>query len=139
MNEIQRVFLDEGKSFNPFKKRPYADFYVEIRHGTNKAISAVIRPFARAENKDTAPIVVIKPGEEAKVQGGYTIELPIDKIDMDEINDLFILGQVKAWSFGEVDRGVLDSMPEKLHERLVNEVNRLYGQSGPLAPSGGGN
>lgn len=137
--ETKKVELDEGGGFNLLKKRPYAVFYVELRHGTQKAVNVLTRPFLKYPD-GKSPVLTIREGEEApKVEGPTTVEVDLGAIDNTAVNDLIIVGQVKEWSFGEVDQATLDGLSEKIRERLVNECNLLYGNMGPLAKGGGGN
>jgi hypothetical protein len=135
----KRIYLEEGKNWNPFKKRPYADFYLEIRHGTSKAIAAIIRPHATNAEGGPAPKIIISDTGKTEIRGGYTVEIPMEKLDFDAVNDLFILGQVKEWSLGPITQETIDNLPERVHEKLVEEVNSLYGGQGPLPSGGGGN
>ena len=47
-------------------------------------------------------------------------------LDNDAINEIYILHQVKSWSFGPVDKQTLDKMPDRLYKELVEELDRLY-------------
>ena len=137
--ETKKVELDEGGGFGPFKKRPYAVFYVELRHGTQKAINALTRPLLKYPD-GKPPKLTIQEGEEGpKVEGPTTVEVDLGAIDYDVVNDTIIVGQVKEWSFGPVDQETLDGLPERIRGRLVNECNLLYGNMGPLAEGGDGN
>jgi len=136
--ETKKVELEaEGGGFGPFKKRPYAVFYVELRHGTQKAVNALTRPFLKYPDKP--PKLTIQGDDEPKVEGGQSVAIDLTAISWDEVNDAIIAGQVKEWSFGPVDQATLDGLPERIRERLVNECNLLYGALGPLAKGGGGN
>lgn len=135
--QTKRVYLEDGGGgLNPFKKKPYADFYLELRHGTQRAVNAIVRPLTKGEGGGPAPKIVVNQDGQPKVEGGFVVELPLDKIDFTAVNDIILLGQVKEWSFGPVDQETLDGLPEGLSERLVNEANALYGNAGPL-PKGG--
>ena len=137
--ETKKVELDEGGGFGPFKKRPYAVFYVELRHGTQKAVNALTRPFLKYPD-GKPPVLTLQEGEEGpKVEGPTTVEVDLAAIDYDVVNDTIIVGQVKEWSFGEVDQAKLDELSERIRERLVKECNLLYGKMGPLAKGGDGN
>lgn len=135
--ETKKVELDEGGGFGPFKKRPYAVFYVELRHGTQKAVNALTRPFLKYP--DNSPKLTLKNDDEVKVEGPTTVEVDLGAIDYDAVNDAIIIGQVKEWPFGEVDQKTLDGLSERIRGRLVKECNLLYGNMGPLAKGGGGN
>ncbi|MBA7655823.1 hypothetical protein ES703_63732 [subsurface metagenome] len=125
--------------FGPSKKRLYAVFYLELRHGTQKAVNALTRPFLKYPD-GKPPTLSMKEGEEGpKVEGPTAVEVDLGAIDYDVVNDTIIVGQVKEWSFGEVDQAMLDGLPERIRGRLVKECNLLYGNMGPLAKGGGGN
>lgn len=138
IEQTKRIYFEDGVAFNPLKKRAYADFYLELRHGTQKAVNTIVRPFTKGEDGGPAPKIVVTGGGEPKVEGGLTVEIQIDKIDFTAVNDVILLGQVKEWSFGPVNQETIDSLPELLHERLVNEANELYGKQSPLPEGGGG-
>ena len=135
--ETKKVELDGGGGFGPFKKKLYAVFYVELRHGTQRAVNALTRPFLKYPDKP--PILTVKGEGELKVEGGQSVDIDLTTVNWDEINDVIITGQVKEWSFGPVDQETLDGLPEQIRGRLVNECNLLYGAMGPLAKGGGGN
>lgn len=115
--------------------KQWAEMYRELRHGTQKAVSAITRPFLKYGN-GKATLSVEGEGT-PKVKGVGKVEVQLDKVNWDEVNDLIIIGQVKEWSFGPVDQETLDGIPEAFRERLVQEANKRYGR--PLAKSGGGN
>ena len=128
--ETKKVELDEGET---------AVFYVELRHGTQKAVNALTRPFLKYPDGKT-PVLTIKEGEEGpKVEGPTTVKVDLAAIDYDVVNDMIIVGQVKEWSFGPIDQETLDGLPERIRGRLVQECNLLYGNMGPLAKGGDGN
>jgi hypothetical protein len=137
-DETKRVYLEDGVGWNPLKKKPYADFYLELRHGTQRAVGAIVRPLTRGSEGGPAPKIIVAQDGQAKVEGGLVVEIPLDKVDFTAVNDIILLGQVKEWSFGPVDQATLDGLPEKVQERLVNEANALYGEQGPLVKGGGG-
>jgi hypothetical protein len=137
IDKTKRVYL-EGEGWNPLKKRPYADFFLEIRHGTQRAVNAIVRPVTRGGEGIDSPRLVIGGDGDPKVEGTMKVEIPLDKVDITGVNDAILLGQVKEWSFGPVDQATLDSLPDDLVKWLVNEANKLYGGQGPLAKGGGG-
>lgn len=58
------------------------------------------------------------------------------RLDNDAINEIFILHQVKAWSFGEVDKDTLDyRVTSAQYKALVREMDALY-QPVPLPGAG---
>lgn len=135
--ETKKVELDERGGLFSFKKRPYAVFYVELRHGTQKAVNALTRPFLKFPGKP--PTLSVKGEGEMTVEGDASVDIDLTAISWDEVNDAIIVGQVKEWSFGPVDQATLNELPEQIRGRLVNECNLLYGKLGPLAKGGGGN
>lgn len=138
-DETKRVYLEDGVGWNPLKKRHYADFYLELRHGTQRAVNALVMPLTKGQDGGPTPKIIVAQDGQAKVEGGLTVEIPLDKVDFATVNDVIILGQVREWSLGPIDQATLDSLPESIHERLVNEANLLYGGKGPLPSGGGGN
>ncbi len=131
--ETKKVELDEGGGGS------YAVFYVELRHGTQKAANALTRPFLKYPD-GKPPVLTVREGEEVpKVEGPTKVEVDLGAIDHTAVNDTIIVGQVKEWSFGPVDQATLDGLPEKIRGRLVNECDLLYGNMGPLVKGGGGN
>jgi hypothetical protein len=126
------IRLDDRPAWKIWDKGPYAEFYTELRHGTQKAIGAAIRPFAKGKDGAEAPKIVVGGDGKAEVKGGYVVELPIDKFDPDLINDLLILGQVKSWSLGPINQVTIDGLPEETYKKLVAAVDELYGGQGPL-------
>ncbi len=135
--ETKKVELDGGGGFGPFKKKLYAVFYVELRHGTQRAVNALTRPLLKFPDKP--PTLTVKGEGELKVEGGQSVDIDLAAVNWDEVNDAIIVGQVKEWSFGEVDQETLDGVTEQIRGRLVKECNLLYGNMGPLAKGGGGN
>lgn len=136
--ETKKVELDGAGGFGPFKKRPYAVFYIELRHGTQRAVNALTRHLLKFP--DTPPKLTISGEDGLKVEGGQTAEVDLAAVNWDEVNDAIIIGQVKEWSFGPVvDQETLDGISEEMRGRLVNECNLLYGKMGPLAKGGDGN
>jgi len=131
-----KVDLDGGSGFGPFKKGNFAVFFQELRHGTQRQINAMTRPFLNYGGP--SPKLSMNQEDGPKLQGADHVEVDLAKIDFDAVNDVLILGQVKEWSFGPVDQETLDSIPESLRGNLVAKVNELFGAAGPLAEGGGG-
>jgi hypothetical protein len=130
--------LDEGKGWNPLKKRDSAVFFKEVRHGTQKAVNAMTRKFLTFPTGQT-PKLVVSGENEMRIEGVESIDVDLGKVDFDAVNDVLILGQVKEWSFGPVDQETLDGLSEDMRNKLVEEVNKLYGESGPFPKGGGDN
>ena len=115
----------------------YAVFYVELRHGTQKAINVLTRPHLTYPDKP--PKLIIEAEDKVTVEGSERAQIDLTTAPMDEVNDLMIVGQVKEWSFGPVDQATLDSLPETIRKRLLDECNLLYAGAGPLTRGGDGN
>lgn len=132
MYEAKTTTLDLGDGQS-------AVLYQEIKHGTQKVVNQLTRPFLEyADGK--SPRLTIKEGEEKpKVEGSATVQVDMSKVDWDMVNDAIIVGQVKEWTFGAVNQATLDVVPEPMREALKKECDRLYGENGPLAKGGGGN
>lgn len=130
--ETKKIKL-EGNGFGPFKKGHYVVFFAEMRHGTQKAVSALTRPYLKPAGDQPATLKV-EDGGPATFEGSTSLEVDMMKVDWDAVNDVIILGQVKEWSFGPVDQSTLDDMPRTLRDRIIEEINKIY--SGPL-PKGG--
>ncbi|MFA5429849.1 MAG: hypothetical protein WC329_01665 [Candidatus Omnitrophota bacterium] len=135
----KRIYLDDGPTWNILRKRPFFEFYVDLRHGTQRAINAYVRPFAKAQDGQGTPKVVVNAEGHAKVEGGYTVELPVDTFDFDAVNDIIILGQVKSWSLGPINQATIDGLDEAVYGKIIEAVNMVFGNQGPLPESGGGN
>lgn len=117
----------------------FAVFFTETRHGTQRAVNALTRPFLKyPEGK---PPTLTLQGEDQKptVEGSKVVEVDLAAVDYDAVNDTIIVGQVKDWSFGPVNQETLDNIPEDIRRKLVQKANELYGATGPLAKGGGGN
>ena len=127
-----RLDLDDGD---------YAVLYQEVRHGTQKTVNALTRPFLKYPEGDGPKFILEGEDQKLKVEGLDKVKVEVDlkAINFDAVNDAIITGQVKEWSFGPVDQETLDGLPERIRGRLVKECNLLYGNMGPLAKGGDGN
>lgn len=115
-----------------------AVLYQEIKHGTQKVVSQMTRPFLEYADGQ-GPKLTIKDGEDQpKVEGAKTVKVDMAKIDWDAVNDAIIIGQVKEWTFGPVNQATLDQIPESVRAKLKAECDRLYGENVPLPEGGGG-
>lgn len=129
--KTDRVDLGDGQ---------FAEFFQELRHGTQKAVNLITRPFLNyGKGKATISVEAADDGNDpkTKVEGVEKVEIDLGKVNWDEVNDAIIVGQVKTWSFGPVSQETLDSIPESVRAALVAECNKRYGR--PLAEGGGGN
>ncbi len=132
-----KVELNGGSGFGPFKKGQAVILYQELRHGTQRTVNALTRPFL--DYGEGGPKLVVEEGEKPKVQGVGAVEIDMSKIDFDTVNDAIIIGQVQEWPFGPVDQATLDGLPEDTRGVLVAKCNELYGAAGPLVKGGVGN
>jgi len=126
--ETKKVELGEGLC---------AVFYVELRHGTQRAVNALTRPFLKFPDKP--PQLAIEDKDKLTVKGDTNVTVDLAAVNWDEVNDAIIVGQVKEWSFGPVNQATLDGITERIRGRLVSECDLLYGKAGPLPKGGGGN
>jgi hypothetical protein len=133
-----KVDLTDGKAWNPLKKRDSAVFFKEVRHGTQKAVNAMTRKFLTFPNGQN-PKLVVTGEKDMRIEGVESIDVDLAKVDFDAVNDVLILGQVKEWSFGPVDQEILDGLSEDMRNKLVEAINKLYGESGPFPKGGGAN
>ena len=131
--EIQTKQIDLGDG-------EYAIFYQETRHGTQKAVNVLTRPFLKYAK--TPKLTLVGDGEEKDLKlkgiGAGKVDINLAKVDWDMVNDIIIVGQVKEWSYGSVNQKTLDDLPERIRGRLVQECNELYGKPAPLPNGGGG-
>ena len=98
-----------------------AELYAELRHGTAREVERIYRPyFAKPEYQ----AVLKLEAYEEKLKA--LAPLMIESEDASRATDAIILGQVKSWTFGEITQQVLDDMPERKHQQLAKEANRLY-------------
>jgi len=133
-----RVELNGSKGIGLFKKTDYAVFYQELLHRTQKAVNLLTRSkLTFPEGKP--PTLVIEGEDQMRVEGAKTIDIDLTAVDWTTLYDEMIIGQVKEWSFGPVDQGTLDGLPESIRGRLVKEVDVLYGKQRPLPKGGVGN
>ena len=117
----------------------YAFFYPAIKHGTQRIVSALTRPFLKFPEGKSPKLTLKGEDQQPVIEGDTEVNVDLAAMDYDAINDAIIVGQVKEWSFGSVNQAILDSLDETTREQLKNECNRLYGTQGPLAKGGDGN
>lgn len=133
-----KVELDGGNGNGPTDTGPFAVLYQEFRHGTQRAVNTITRPFL--DYGGPSPKLSIDQEEgKPKIEGANEVQIDLTKIDFDALNDAIIVGQVKEWSFGPVDQDTLDGLPEAFRGVLVAKCNELYGAAGPLIEGGVGN
>lgn len=98
-----------------------AELFAEMRHGTIRAIEQLYRPyFERPEYQEILKLDSFEERQKA------LLPLVIGSDEIARATDLMILGQVKSWTFGEVNQAVLDDIPERKHQILSQEANKLY-------------
>lgn len=114
-----------------------AVLFQEIRHGTQKAVNQLTRPFLEYADGKSPKLTV--QDEKTKIEGSDAVKVDMTKVDWDAVNDAIIVSQVKEWTFGPVDQATLDGIPDRMRNALKRECDRLYGESGPLPEGGGGN
>jgi len=117
----------------------YAVLFTETRHGTQRAVNSLTRPFLKYPDGKAPKLTLQGEDQKPTVEGATAVEVDLGAIDYDAVNDAIIVGQVKEWSFGEVNQASLDSLPEGFRAALVAKCNELYGAAGPLVKGGGGN
>jgi hypothetical protein len=104
----------------------WIEAYLELKHGTVVKIQSALRKYA-------ADIPV---GLNPQLLKGK-LDSIVSPEDASTIDDVTILGQVKAWSFGEVSQTVLnDEISENKRQAILAVLNGLYS---PLPVSGSGN
>lgn len=98
-----------------------AEMYVEMRHGTVRAVEKIYRPyFEKPEYQEILKIESFEARQEA------LMPLVVGSEDIARATDIMLLGQIKSWTFGGVTQAVLDDLPERKHQLLTQEANRLY-------------
>ena len=115
----------------------YAIMYQDMRHGTQKATNLLTRPFLTYPEGESPKVII--EGENAKLEGSKPTGFDWEAVDWGAVYDAMIIGQVKEWSFGPVDQQILNDLHPDKSERLVKELDMLYGKQNPLPGSGGGN
>jgi len=122
-----------------FEGGGYAVLCLQLKHGTQKAVNAILRPLMKTPDGGTVATLSVQEGDgKTKVEGPTEVQIELAQVDFTAVNDIILLKQVNEWSFGPVDQATLDVVPEPIIERLVEEANGLYGEV-PLAKGGGGN
>jgi hypothetical protein len=121
--ETNRVDLGDGE---------WADFCVRMRHGTAKKVMEIYRPFINTP-EIVAQLEAVMEDRKAYIE--KLKQIVGDSADDLGANERMILGQVKAWSFGEVSQAVLDDLPPETVMKLMQEADRRYNEL-PLAESG---
>ena len=70
---------------------------------------------------------------------GEDIEIDWGKVNLHDMNETMVLSSTVAWSYGSVNKEVLDGeVPESQYEQVLQRVNTLYGGlAAPLVHSNG--
>ncbi len=50
------------------------------------------------------------------------------KLDMDAIDDAYLLGGTVAYSYGEVNQETIDSLPEAVTDKVLARMRELYAE-----------
>jgi hypothetical protein len=107
-----------------------AELYEQLRHGTARRIQEVYQPYHDLPDYKAAMGL---PTVKERVTRLTQI---ISQVDMIRAGDVLILGQIKEWTLGEISQATLDDMPEKQHEKLIREANKLYEPPLPESKAG---
>ena len=102
----------------------WVEAYLEMKHPTTVKTKSILVQYTRS-------IPVLPPTEfKAALDKAVTPE------DASAIDDVIILGQIKAWSFGEVTKDVLDNeVSEDKRNKILAILGDLYS---PLVSTGSG-
>ena len=101
-----------------------ATVYVDVLRITARLHEAELHRHMSPVGKEK---VLLSQLESADVppNSDYTIDLA--GINDDDINEIFILHQVKEWTLGPIDKHTLDYLMTKdQYRKLVREMDRLY-------------
>lgn len=114
----------------------WADILTELTHGTARKVQDVTRRFLKAPDAKLS----VAEGDDGKLKSevkAKEIDVDWDKADFTQADDILIIGQTSAWSFGEeVSQAVLDTIPERKRDALLKACDEEY-NSRPLPESGG--
>lgn len=102
----------------------WVECFEEMKHGTMRKISEIVRPHFISPK-----VSIPETGDPPTIQGNVNVDFA--KIDFTAINDTMILNQVASWSFGDVNRQILDDLSEKTAIEIKNIMDGMYGN--PLA------
>ncbi len=120
MEPIVKVTLTNGR---------WAMIYREMLHKTFRQHQAVLQRYLVPTGNTVAKMSDIEAGKKPpKIE--YTIDFA--KLDMYEINEIYLLNQVVEWSYGPVTRTIIEEqLTRDDYLILVGEMDRLY-QPSPL-------
>ncbi len=109
--------------------------YREVLHRTYRQHEDILRRAMTPSGETTIKMSQLEAG---KKMPKVDYVLDVTKLDMNEINVLYILNQVAEWSYGPVTREVVENQLTRDDcILLVREMDRLY-QPIPLASRGPG-
>ncbi len=113
----------------------FAFVYREVLHRTYRQHEDILR---RAMTTNGPTTIKMSEVEEGKRPPKVEYVLDAAKLDMHEINELYILSQVAEWSYGPVTHEVVENvLTRDDYLLLVKEMDRLY-QPTPLLSRGRG-
>jgi hypothetical protein len=106
-----------------------AEMYKYLLHGTQRAVSEITRKY----------LTITSPSPDS-TDGASSNDVQIDlsSVDWEAVNDVIILRQVVRWSYGMITQDTLDSLPEIVRGKFLEEVAR-YNENHPLPGSGSEN
>lgn len=108
----------------------------EIKHRTQRLQGDITRRSLKSSDAKR-PVLTLTDELKASVKGG-DIEIDLAEVDWTAVNDIMVLNQTVAWSFGPVTEDVYGNIPDRFTAELIEAMNRLYGED-PLAATGDGN
>ena len=109
--------------------------YREVLHKTYRQHEDILR---RAMEPVGPTTIKMSDAEAGKKMPKVDYVLDVSKLDMHEVNELYILNQVAEWTYGPVTREVIENQLTRDDcLLLVREMDRLY-QPIPLASRGSG-
>ena len=126
MEDTTRIELTNGR---------FAFVYREVLHRTYRQHEDILRRAMTPVGPTTVKMSEVEAGKKMpKVE--YVLD--VTKLDMHEVNELYILSQVAEWSYGPVTHEAVESQLTRDDcIILVKEMDRLY-QPSPLASRGNG-
>lgn len=134
-SQVVRLELDpegSGLARHFGGSKQYVLLAPELKHGTARRVEAVNRKYLHY----SVPSVKVEEGQTlSEAAKNVAVELDLNA-DFTEANDILLLGQVEEWTFGPVNQEVLDGLPEKTRDLILQKCDELYTKS-PLPGSGG--
>jgi hypothetical protein len=119
----------------PLTNGRVAFVYREVLHKTYRQHEDILRRAMTATGDTTIKMSQVEDG---KKMPKVDYVLDVSKLDMHEINELYILNQVAEWTYGPVTHEVVEAQLTRDDcIILIREMDRLY-QPLPLASKGKG-